>query len=197
MSDIAWHVCCRRSRPDGLRHRPGGRAGRATTSCCATSPTRRWHAARAASRRRYDAVRRQGHARRRATPRPRSPGSPPPPTWTRPPTPTSWSRRSSRASRSSRRSSARSTGSAGTARCSPPTPRAIPITQIAAVTERPGGGRRHPLLLAGADDGAVRAGPRLQDQRRDAGARPGRSPRRSARPASSSTATSPASSPPG
>ena len=50
---------------------------------------------------------------------------------------------------------------------------AIPITQIAAVTESAGGCRRHPLLLAGADDGAVRAGPRLQDQRRD--------PRRGAR----------------
>ena len=60
----------------------------------------------------------------------------------------------SSSSRSSTRSSASSTGSAGTAPCWPPTPRAIPITQIAAVTERPGGGRRHPLLLAGADDGA-------------------------------------------
>ena len=31
------------------------------------------------------------------------------------------------------------------------------------------GRRGHPLLLAGADDGALRAGARLQDQRRDAG----------------------------
>ena len=34
-------------------------------------------------------------------------------------------------------------------------------------------GRRHPLLLPGADDEALRAGPRLQDQRRDAGHRAG------------------------
>ena len=49
---------------------------------------------------------------------------------------------------------------------------AIPITPIAAVTGAPGGRRRHALLLAGADDGALRAGPRAQDQRRDAGGRP-------------------------
>ena len=41
---------------------------------------------------------------------------------------------------------------------------AIPITRIAAVTERPEAVVGHALLLAGADDGAVRAGPRLQDQ---------------------------------
>ena len=37
---------------------------------------------------------------------------------------------------------------------------AIPITRIAAVTAAPGVRRRHALLLAGADDEALRAGPR-------------------------------------
>ena len=55
----------------------------------------------------------------------------------------------------------------------------------------PGGGRRHALLLAGADDGAVRAGPRATRPATRRWRRPAASPRRSARPASSSTATSP------
>ena len=40
---------------------------------------------------------------------------------------------------------------------------AIPITSIAAATSRPERGRGHALLLAGADDAAVRARARLQD----------------------------------
>ena len=118
-------------------------------------------------------VRRQGHDRRAETSRRRWAGSPRPPTWTRPPTPTSWSRRSSRSSRSSTRSSG-----ALDKICAPDAvlatnTSAIPVTQIAAVTAAAGVGRRHPLLLAGADDEALRAGPRLQDQRRDAGDRAG------------------------
>ncbi len=74
---------------------------------------------------------------------------------------------------------------------------AIPITKIAAATERPERVVGTHFFCAGADDAAVRTGPRLQDERRDAGRGPGSSPRAPARPVSSSTATWRASSPPG
>ena len=84
-----------------------------------------------------------------------------------------------------------------TTRCSPPTPRPSRSPRSPRSPQRPEPVVGTHFFSPGADDEAVRAGPRLQDQRRDAGRRRGSSPRRSARPASSSTGTSPASSPPG
>ena len=114
--------CRRRSRADGLRHRPGRRGRRARRRAARRDRRGARARARRRSRSRCDRFVAKGtleQRRRRGGPRR---GSRPPPTSRRPARPTSSSRRCSRASRSSTRSSASSTGSAGTARCSAPTP---------------------------------------------------------------------------
>ena len=165
--------CRRRRRTDGLRHRPGRRRRRARRRAARRHRRGARHAAAAGDREVAATGSWPRASSTQATPTPRSAGSPRPPTWTRSATADvvveavfeklEVKHEVFRAlDRICRDGAVLATNTC-----------AIPITQIAAVTERPEARRRHPLLLAGADDGAVRAGARLQDQRRDAGRRAG------------------------
>ena len=156
----------RRRRADGLGHRAGRRRRPGTTSSCATSPTRR--SARAARRDRDVArpVRRQGPAR-------------------------AGEDADAALARITTTTDLDAVGDAdivveavfeqprGQARGLPRARSDLPRRRGARHEHQrdpdhpdrggdraAGDRRRHPLLLAGADDGAVRAGPRLPDQRR-------------------------------
>ena len=74
---------------------------------------------------------------------------------------------SPRTSRSRRTSSGRSTRRCRRRRSSPPTPRSISITQLAAATKRARPRDRHALHEPGAGHAAGRGDPRPRDQRRD------------------------------